>query len=187
MTLVIEQMGSDNENIRNYVNGTIFLLLTSPTIKQEALRQQLDQVVTQYIESRPDDLCIQQFHYILSRLGSEAPEDGHDSEEDEEEEEEVEGYEDEEYESVSESSSEEDADDLEIAKGDDLLVKNYALVGPEAVKEHILTRSVLDETSKRLNNMTTSINRSRRLDNIFQQKSNATVLEPELEWLNRKK
>jgi len=57
------------------------------------------------------------------------------------------------------------------------------------VREQILTRSVLDETSKRLNNMTTSINRSRRLDNIFAPKVNATVLEnePELDYLlNRK-
>jgi hypothetical protein len=56
------------------------------------------------------------------------------------------------------------------------------------MREQILTRSVLDETSKRLNNMTTSINRSRRVDNIFAGKSNATVLEPELDnLLNRKK
>jgi hypothetical protein len=67
-------------------------------------------------------------------------------------------------------------------------MKNYALLGPEAVREQILTRSVLDETSKRINNMTTSINRSRRLDNIFAPKANATVLEPELDsLLNRKK
>jgi hypothetical protein len=67
-------------------------------------------------------------------------------------------------------------------------MKNYALLGPEAMREQILTRSVLDESSKRLNNMTTSINRSRRLDNIFVQKGNATVLEPELDHLlNRKK
>jgi hypothetical protein len=57
-------------------------------------------------------------------------------------------------------------------------MKNYALLGPEAVREQILTRSVLDETSKRINNMTTSINRSRRLDNIFAPKGNVTVLEP---------
>ena len=69
-----------------------------------------------------------------------------------------------------------------------MLFKNYALLGPEAVREHMLTRSVWDETSKRLNNMTTSINRSRRMDNIFVQKGNATVLEPELDCLlNRKK
>lgn len=57
------------------------------------------------------------------------------------------------------------------------------------MREQILTRSVLDETSKRLNNMTTSINRSRRVDNIFSGKSNATtVLEPELDnLLNRKR
>ena len=68
-----------------------------------------------------------------------------------------------------------------------MLLKNYALVGPEAIREHILTRSVLDETSKRLNNMTTSINRSRRLDNIFAPKGNVTALEPEFSALLNKK
>jgi hypothetical protein len=67
-------------------------------------------------------------------------------------------------------------DDLEIAKGEEFLVKNYALLGPDAIREQILTKSVLDETSKRLNNMTTSINRSRRLDNIFAGRGNVTVL-----------
>ena len=45
VSLVIEHMGNDNDNIRNYVNGTIFLLLTSKEIRQEALKQKLDEVV----------------------------------------------------------------------------------------------------------------------------------------------
>jgi hypothetical protein len=77
---------------------------------------------------------------------------------------------------------------MEIANGEEYLIKNYALLGPDAIREQLLTKSVLDETSKRLNNMTTSINRSRRLDNIFAGRGNATVLEPELDsLLNRKK
>lgn len=72
--------------------------------------------------------------------------------------------------------------DIEIVNGDEFLMKNYALVGPEAIREQILTRSVLDETSKRVN-MTASINRSRRVDNIFAGKNNATVLGPELDNL----
>lgn len=101
--------------------------------------------------------------------------------------EEVEDLEDEEV--GSNISSEDYIDgELEIANGEEILLKNYALLGPEAMREQVLTRSVLDETSKRLNNMTTSINRSRRMDNIFAQKVNATVLEPELlGLLNRKR
>ena len=73
-----------------------------------------------------------------------------------------------------------------MACGEELLIRNFALVGPEAIREQLLTRSVLDETSKRMNNMTTSINKSRRVDNIFNQKHN-TQLEPELgKLLNRK-
>lgn len=71
----------------------------------------------------------------------------------------------------------------DLMSGDELLMKEYALLGPEAVKEQRMTRSILDETSKRLVNMTTSINRSRRLDNVFAQKQAATALEPELDSL----
>jgi hypothetical protein len=125
-------------------------------------------------------MCTQQYNYILDRLTGQEDQDLCQNEEsDEEEEADAEEIEDDEYGSLSESSEEDLADgDIEIANGDEFLVKNYALVGPEAMREQILTRSVLDETSKRLNNMTTSINRSRRVDNIFAGKNNAIVLGP---------
>lgn len=61
-------MTSPNDHIRNYVNGTIFLLLTSKEIKKEALKQKLDDVIRKLIDSREDDMCIQQYNYILNRL-----------------------------------------------------------------------------------------------------------------------
>jgi hypothetical protein len=66
--IVAEYMDSDNNQIRNYVNGAIFLLLTSKEIKAEALRQKLDQVVKNLLETREDDMCSQQYNYILNRL-----------------------------------------------------------------------------------------------------------------------
>jgi hypothetical protein len=62
-------------------------------------------------------------------------------------------------------------------------MKEFMLLGPEAVKEQILNRSVLDETSKKVNNMTMSINHSRRMDNIFNQRPGTPTLQPELDKL----
>lgn len=52
--------------------------------------------------------------------------------------------------------------------GEELLLKKYALLGPEAVREELLTRSILDDTSRKSHNMTTSINYSKRVDKVFQ-------------------
>lgn len=46
-------------------------------------------------------------------------------------------------------------------------MKKYALLGPEAVREEFLTRSILDDTSRKSHNMTTSINHSKRIDKVF--------------------
>jgi hypothetical protein len=134
-------------------------------------------------------MCTQQYNYILDRITGQEDSELCQNEDSDEEEGDAEEFEDEEYGSLSESSEEDLVEgDIEIANGEEFLLKNYALLGPEAMREQILTRSVLDETSKRLNNMTTSINRSRRVDNIFAGKNNATVLEPELDnLLNRKR
>jgi hypothetical protein len=38
-------MTSENNQVRDYINGSIFLLLTSKEIKAEALKQKLDAIV----------------------------------------------------------------------------------------------------------------------------------------------
>lgn len=38
-------MTSENSQVRDYINGSIFLLLTSKAIKDEALKQKLDIIV----------------------------------------------------------------------------------------------------------------------------------------------
>lgn len=53
---------------------------------------------------------------------------------------------------------------------EDLLMKKYALLGPEAVREEIINRSILAETSRKSHNMTTSINYSKRVDKVFDKK-----------------
>jgi hypothetical protein len=51
--------------------------------------------------------------------------------------------------------------------GEELLMRKFALLGPEAVREEIINRSFLDETSRRSHNMTSSINHSKRVDKVF--------------------
>lgn len=64
-------MASDNNQVRDYINGSIFLLLTSKTIKEEALKQKLDLIVKNLLETRENDMCSQQYTYILKRLTGE--------------------------------------------------------------------------------------------------------------------
>ncbi len=71
ISIVIEHMTSENNQVRDYINGSIFLVLTSKPIKEEALRQKLDLIVKNLLETREDDMCSQQYTYILKRLTGE--------------------------------------------------------------------------------------------------------------------
>ena len=52
--------------------------------------------------------------------------------------------------------------------GEELLMKEFALVGPDAVKQHLLNRSILDENSQRKqNNTMISMGQSRRGEEVF--------------------
>lgn len=186
MPLLIQLIDSQNTHIKDYVNGTLYLLLTSKLMQQQARKCKLVELVSELLESKPDDVCCPQYNYILKRLTGEEEEMGEDENDSEDEEEcEIQDLEDEEDSPLSESSASSEYIDGEFdyLNGEEFLMKEYALLGPEAVREQMLTRSVLDQTSKRLNNMTTSINHSRRMDNIFVHKQNNTVLGPELDTL----
>lgn len=71
INIVIEHMASENNQVRDYINGSIFLLLTSKPIKEEALKQKLDLIVKNLLETRENDMCSQQYSYILKRLTGE--------------------------------------------------------------------------------------------------------------------
>ncbi len=89
-----------------------------------------------------------QYNYILKKLRGEYEGD----EEESDEEEEDEGVEIDQFEE-EENEDEEEVDDEESEfiqgedqcfTGEELLLKEYTLLGPEALKEQLLTRSVLD-------------------------------------------
>ena len=79
-------MTSENTQVRDYINGSIYLLLVSDKIKQEAFKQKLDKIVKNLLETREDQMCSQQYSYIMKRLNGEEEGDfgGEDSDEDEE-------------------------------------------------------------------------------------------------------
>lgn len=84
IAIVMDQMVSPIENIRDYINGTIFLLLTSKQIRAEALRQKMDVFIKKLIDTKAENTSVQQFVYILDRLtGNEQEEtDCHDEDSD---------------------------------------------------------------------------------------------------------
>ena len=119
------------------------------------------------------NIVIRQYKYILERLNEtpgslDANEDDYEDDDEDYYDEDIE----EELDMMSEndeSNSSEYIEGEEAATcGEELLMKKYALLGPEAVREEILTRSILDETSRKSHNMTTSNNHSKRIDKVFQ-------------------
>jgi hypothetical protein len=113
ISIVAEQMSSPSEEIRNYTNGTIYLLLLSKAILAEARRQKLDELVSQLLDSKQDDMCIQQYDYILRRLRGEEDAVGQGEDSDEEEEEaEVEELDEDEQGPLSDSDDEDEEGDF---------------------------------------------------------------------------
>lgn len=118
------------------------------------------------------NIVIRQYKYILERLEETgvanldaAEEDEYDDDEDIEED--MEGDLDMGSENDESNTSEYIEGEETNIKGEELLMKKYALLGPEAVREEFLTRSILDDTSRKSHNMTTSINHSKRIDKVF--------------------
>lgn len=114
--------------------------MLSKEIKEEALKQKLDVVIKNLIDAQEDDMCSVQYNYLLGRMTGDEPLNDYDSESDFDQEQEqideLEDYEEEEQQYGSLSSSDEDylEGEIEIANGEELLFKNYALLGPDAVR-----------------------------------------------------
>ena len=87
--------------------------MLSKAILAEARRQKLDELVSQLLDSKQDDMCIQQYDYILRRLRGEEDAVGQGEDSDEEEEEaEVEELDEDEQGPLSDSDDEDEEGDF---------------------------------------------------------------------------
>ena len=128
LTVMNDLLESDNHQVRTYVNGTLYSVLTRPSLKDQALEMGMDEMLRRLM-THSDDEFKRQIEYILNQLRAEntKEEDASDGDEDEDEEEEdaddMDDEDDEPEEDDEETLPQAGDNDFE---GESLLVKSYA-------------------------------------------------------------
>ncbi|KAF4083077.1 hypothetical protein AMELA_G00135920 [Ameiurus melas] len=92
LTVLTDLLGHENHEIRYYVNGALYSILSVPTLRQEAKEMSLEEILRCYMKEENAELN-RQMEFIIKQLNSEdTPKDeleSGDEEEDEEDEEDV--------------------------------------------------------------------------------------------------
>ena len=121
-------MESDNHQVRTYVNGTLYSILTRPSLKDQALEMGMDEMLRRLM-THSDDEFKRQIEYILNQLKAENTREEEASDADEDDDEEEEDADD--MEDEDDEPEEDDEETLPVAgdgdfEGESLLVKDYA-------------------------------------------------------------
>jgi|EP00945_MAST-04E_sp_MAST-4E-sp1_P003909 LisH domain-containing protein ARMC9 len=118
---------SDNHQVRTYVNGTLYSVLTRPSLKNQALEMGMDEMLRRLM-THSDDEFKRQIEYILNQLKKEdsAGDDLSDGDDEEEEEDAEDPEEDEEPEEDDEETLQPPSSKDGEFEGEELLSNKYA-------------------------------------------------------------
>ena len=128
LTVMNDLLESDNHQVRTYVNGTLYSILTRPSLKDQALEMGMDEMLRRLM-THSDDEFKRQIEYILNQLKAENTREEEASDADEDDDEEEEDADD--MEDEDDEPEEDDEETLPVAgdgdfEGESLLVKDYA-------------------------------------------------------------
>jgi hypothetical protein len=142
----------DNMQVRTYVNGTLYSVLTRPVLKENARAMGMEEILKSAME-HADETFARQIQYILEQLISDERDDAlsDDNEEDEDEEEEEEDDEAYEEDAAEEDDPEDWIDGAEgnHALGEELLCGTYLATTGGALEEDDRIRSSQQLTAPR--------------------------------------
>ena len=134
----------DNVQVRTYVNGTLYSVLTRPLLKDQARAMGMEDIL-KYAMDHSDETFARQIQYILEQLMSDQVDDGQSDDENDEDEEvdedpdEDEGDEEEGYEDEDEEEDHQDeavaAEAANSPTGEELLCSKYLAPTPDALAE----------------------------------------------------
>lgn len=140
LQLLVDLLEIKDQEVRTFVSGSIFSLIMLPRIRAEALRIKLPQQFEKYLVDQPQQFA-KQVTYILQKLHDDQEEEG---EEGDEEENDIDDIDDEEDDEDDQEDSDDQIPHPDADAGEELLIKRFSCVGPEAVRQECLTRSILD-------------------------------------------
>lgn len=74
LSMMMELLKHQNTQVRSFVSGTLYSILTRPVVKQQALKMGLESLLKDLIRTSPDDLQ-KNYSYILNQLQTTGPDD----------------------------------------------------------------------------------------------------------------
>ncbi|XP_077998887.1 lisH domain-containing protein ARMC9-like isoform X2 [Glandiceps talaboti] len=147
LKVLSDLLGHENQEIRPYVNGALYSILSIPTIRDEARAMGLEEILRCFLKGDNPDMN-RQIQFIIKQLNSnDAPDDGNDSDDEEEDDDEEE-----------QDAMESDLDKAEVIKanhgelaGEQLLQSEYQGTSANTWKprKNKLLDGLLDEPLKR--------------------------------------
>eukprot|EP00357_Protocruzia_adherens_P001238 CAMPEP_0115041492 /NCGR_PEP_ID=MMETSP0216-20121206/45553_1 /TAXON_ID=223996 /ORGANISM="Protocruzia adherens, Strain Boccale" /LENGTH=918 /DNA_ID=CAMNT_0002423127 /DNA_START=224 /DNA_END=2980 /DNA_ORIENTATION=- len=144
ITVLIDLAEHENLQVRTYINGTLYSVLTRGSMKAKAKQMGLEEMLV-YLMKNSDEQIRKQIQYILEQLHSDA-QDGEESDDNEDDEFDAEDSEeeDDEEEFISEDEDMDDVIEKEgVLTGEELLLKEFSA-------EADVARSQYDHVSSRI-------------------------------------
>jgi len=155
MKVLNDLIEHENLQVRTYINGTLYSVLTRPNLKEKAKAMGMEDIL-QYLMKTSDEQFKRQIQYILDQLNSEAQEEYFsDENEDDFDNDDSDDEDDDDF------NEEEDMDDIieedDVLTGEDLLGKEF-LADPELAKSqlHAVSSVILEDRKKTIDSINTS-------------------------------
>ncbi|EAR85677.1 hypothetical protein TTHERM_00420850 (macronuclear) [Tetrahymena thermophila SB210] len=153
----------ENQQVRTFVNGTLYSLLSRPALKEQSRQLSLLQYLV-HLRDNSDERFNKQLQYIINQLEKPDEEEEEENTSDQEEDNDEDDIEDEEMD--DEDDQDEYLDLIEVPGndqqliGENLLIQQFSLRGQEALRQHNMTRTALEESKKNAHNQSI-LNQSR--------------------------
>ncbi|XP_070560992.1 lisH domain-containing protein ARMC9-like isoform X4 [Ptychodera flava] len=135
LKVLSDLLGHENEEIRPYVNGALYSILSIPSIRDEAKAMGLEEILRCFLKDNNPDMS-RQIQFIIKQLNSnEVPDDGNESDDEEEDDDE----------------EEQDAMEADLDKAEVIKPEHGEITGEKLLQSEYLGHldTVLDEPLRR--------------------------------------
>jgi hypothetical protein len=140
-----ELLEHENLQVRTFVNGTLYSLLSRPRLKEQARSMGMNDILN-YLMENSEERFKKQIQYIIEQLNNDKLDEQEDNlSENNEDENDVDDMEDDEE--IGEDEDMEDViEDPSLPTGEDLLNKEFLLQGPDAMKQSVMIHEAMEES-----------------------------------------
>eukprot|EP01017_Pseudomicrothorax_dubius_P016284 TRINITY_DN1848_c0_g1_i5.p1 TRINITY_DN1848_c0_g1~~TRINITY_DN1848_c0_g1_i5.p1 ORF type:complete len:864 (+),score=199.42 TRINITY_DN1848_c0_g1_i5:102-2693(+) len=159
LSVLTNLLEHDNAQVRTFVNGTLYSVLSRPRLKEEAMAMRLDEALQQLLEHSEDRLK-KQIQYILNQLSmNEAENEDNTSDTNDDDNDVDDAEEDEEI--GDDDEEEEHIDYPNGLYGEELLLKEFNINPIDGLKQSTMIQSKLEQTRNQSANNKSFVERAK--------------------------